>query len=171
MSTPEHPLKLRALVVDDSRIMRSIVMNTLRRTNIAEFEFSEAGDGVEALAKFHPAETDIIFADWNMPNMNGIELARTVRSTPSAAHVPIVMVSSERTPDKMREALQSAGVDAYICKPFTVEEVTQELTAVLATRSARSAAHAAPPAVAPSAPPPAPALGAGFFTRLLNNQG
>ena len=64
------------LVVDDSRIMRTLVMQSLTKTKLAEFTFVEAEDGADALAKFDPAKIDIVFADWNMLNMTGVEFVK-----------------------------------------------------------------------------------------------
>jgi two-component system, chemotaxis family, chemotaxis protein CheY len=124
-------MKLRALVVDDSRVMRAMVMDSLRKTHLAEFEFCEAEDGADALGKFNPKKTDIIFADWNMPNMSGVEFVREVRAMGKTEHIPIIMVTSEKTISKMEEALDSAGANAFISKPFTVEYMQQKLGPVL----------------------------------------
>ncbi|MGH2356146.1 MAG: response regulator [Chloroflexota bacterium] len=146
-------MKLRALVIDDSRVMRNLVMTTLRRTRLAEFEFTEAEDGADGLAKFD-ATTDIVFADWNMPNMTGVEFARHVRAMKLEKHVPIVMITSERTSAKMDEALGSAGADAYICKPFTADDVERKLARVVAGVETKS-------------PPPARTVG--FFSSLARS--
>jgi two-component system chemotaxis response regulator CheY len=124
-------LKVRALVVDDSQVMRGIVMRSLTNSGIADFEFTEAGDGAEALTKFSPANTDIIFVDWNMPVMTGIELVRRVRDNPRAAQVPIVMVTSEKTMGKMEDALDKAHANAYICKPFTIDDLKRQVSPLL----------------------------------------
>ena len=126
-------MKLRALVVDDSRIMRSMVMESLRKTNLAEFEFTEAVDGQDAVQKFHKDKIDIIFADWNMPNMSGVDFARHVRGLGKTEHIPIIMVTSEKTLSKMEEALDNAGANAFISKPFTVEYMLQKLGKVIAS--------------------------------------
>lgn len=152
-------MMLKALVIDDSRVMRSVVMTTLRRSGLAEFEFTEAEDGADGLAKFDPQTTDIVFADWNMPNMTGIDFVRAVRAAHSQPRVPIVMVTSERTTAKMDEALNSAGADAFICKPFTTDDVEQKLSGILA------ALGAGPGAAAPATPAPAARPG-GFFSAL-----
>jgi two-component system chemotaxis response regulator CheY len=143
--------KLRALVIDDSRVMRNMVMEALRRSQLAEFEFTEAEDGAVALAKFDPKTTDIVFADWNMPNMTGIEFVRTVRSTYKSARIPIVMVTSEKTLSKIDEALNNAGANAYITKPFTVDELKNKLGKLI-----ESLGSPAIPAV----------KAAGFFSKL-----
>jgi two-component system chemotaxis response regulator CheY len=73
-------MTIRALVIDDSKVMRSMVMQSLQKTRLADFEFIEAQDGADALEKFDPDEIDIVFADWNMPNMSGIDFVREVRA-------------------------------------------------------------------------------------------
>ncbi len=122
---------LRALVIDDSNVMRNMVMNALRKARLAEFEFVEAVDGADALAKFSPAAIDICFVDWNMPNMTGVEFIRKARARGDAFHVPMVMVTSEQTVTKIEEALAQAGADAYICKPFTHEDMRMKLERVI----------------------------------------
>lgn len=123
--------KLKAMVIDDSRIMRSMVMKSLTNSNLAEFEFVEAEDGMDALEKFDPKETDIIFADWNMPRLNGIDFVRKIRTNKKNAHIPIVMVTSEQTVGKMSEALGRAGATAYICKPFTVADLQRKIDKII----------------------------------------
>ncbi|AMV28031.1 hypothetical protein VT84_26740 [Gemmata sp. SH-PL17] len=118
---------LRALVVDDSRIMRNMVMNALKQSRLATFEFTEASDGADALTKFDPTKFDICFVDWNMPNMNGVEFVKKARAGGTAFHIPMVMVTSEQTMAKIEEALNQAGADSFICKPFTPDDMRVKL--------------------------------------------
>jgi two-component system chemotaxis response regulator CheY len=131
------PMKLRALVVDDSRVMRLMVMDSLNKTNLAKFEFSEAVDGADALSKFDPKRTDIVFADWNMPNMSGVEFVRQVRAMGKTEHIPIVMVTSEKTISRIEEALDSAGANTFISKPFTVQYLLWKIGPVVRALLAR----------------------------------
>ena len=119
-------MNIHALVVDDSAIMRKMVMRSLRESGLADFEFTEAADGAEALEKFDQESQNIIFVDWNMPNMNGLEFAIKVREI-QKRHIPIIMVTTESTMAKVEEALDSAGVDSFIVKPFTVEVLQKKL--------------------------------------------
>jgi two-component system chemotaxis response regulator CheY len=123
--------KLKAMVVDDSKVMRLMVMKSLRQTNLADFEFEEAEDGAVALGKFKESPADIMFVDWNMPNMSGIELVHELRKDSNHPKVPIVMVTSEKTMGKIEEAMDSAGANGYICKPFTVEQLQQKLGKII----------------------------------------
>jgi two-component system, chemotaxis family, chemotaxis protein CheY len=150
-------LKLRALVIDDSRIMRKMVMESLTKTNLAAFEYVEAEDGVDALSKFDPASVDIVFADWNMPKMSGIEFVHKVRGMKAGAETPIIMVTSEKTMGKMEIAMDKAGATGYVCKPFTVEELQRKLSRVIAGIKPRT-----------DGPPP-PAKSGGFFSRLMDS--
>ena len=122
---------IRALVVDDSRVMRNMVMNALKLSRLATFEFTEASDGADALTKFDPANIDMCFVDWNMPNMNGIEFVKRARAGGTAFKVPMVMVTSEQTMAKIEEALSQAGADSYICKPFTPDDMKVKLEKIV----------------------------------------
>ena len=83
-------ITIKALVIDDSRIMRSMVMDGLTKAKLAQFEFVEAEDGEDALAKFNPDQIHIAFVDWNMPKMSGVDFVRKVRALPAdTEHIPL----------------------------------------------------------------------------------
>ena len=124
-------MKLRALVIDDSKIMRAMVMQSLQKSALADFEFTEAVDGADALQKFHPKKIDIVFADWNMPNLSGVDFVREMRRGGKADHVPVVMVTSEKTVSKVEEALDRAGANAFISKPFTVDYIVRKVGPII----------------------------------------
>jgi two-component system chemotaxis response regulator CheY len=130
-------LKLGALVIDDSRVMRNMVMQALQKARLANFTFIEAGDGADALTKLDPATVDVCFVDWNMPNMTGIDFVKKVRSRGDCGHIPMIMVTSEKSIAKIDEALASGGADAYICKPFTVEDMQVKLQKIMVKLEAR----------------------------------
>ena len=108
------------MVVDDSGVMRKMVMTRLSDSKMANFEFVEAVDGKDALTKFDPKEIDIGFVDWNMPEMNGLEFIEAVRSDPHFERLKLVMVTTETEPARMARALM-AGADEFVMKPFTAE--------------------------------------------------
>lgn len=143
---------IAAMIVDDSGIMRKLVMRSITESKLAEFTFVEAGDGADALAKFNPDSTQLLFVDWNMPNMNGIDFIRKIRAV-EKKHTPVVMITTERTVGKVEEAMDSAGVDAYICKPFTTAVLTEKLRPLV--RKLKEEAE-----------PPKPT--GGFFSRLAS---
>jgi len=119
-------MDIHALVVDDSGIMRKMVMRSLNETGLADFTFTQACDGIDALEKFDPKTIDMLFVDWNMPNMNGIDLIRKIRAT-EKGHTPVVMITTESTMGKMDEAMDQVNVDKYIAKPFTAEGLQKRL--------------------------------------------
>lgn len=126
--------KLKALVVDDSRVMRGMVMEALRKSQLADFEFTEAEDGADALVKLAASPIHIAFVDWNMPNMTGIEFVKAARAAARAAKdvpIPMVMVTSEKTIGKIEEALDQAGADGFVTKPFTAEEMAKRLAKIV----------------------------------------
>lgn len=150
-------MKLKALVVDDSRIMRNMVMETLRKTGLAEFEFVEAADGGDAIGKFDPDVIDIAFVDWNMPNLDGIEFARHARSMRRIKAVPVIMVTSESAASKKQAAFDEARITHYITKPFTVEMVKGIVGPILREMGEKNQS-ASQPAAKPTG---------GFFSKLV----
>lgn len=119
--------KVKALVVDDSKIMRSAVKRALDQLMIAEFEYEEAMDGQDALEKFSD-EIDIMFVDWNMPKMTGVEFSRAVRDKGNTDHIPIIMVTAEKSMGKVDTALNEGGANEYLTKPFTADKMHKTIS-------------------------------------------
>jgi two-component system chemotaxis response regulator CheY len=106
---------VRALVVDDSRVVRLIVGQTLREIGM---EVIEAANGIAALEQLELfPDVGLMLLDWNMPEMNGFELLLKVRSQRSYDAVQILMVTSESEAIQVTRAL-SAGANEYLMKPF-----------------------------------------------------
>ena len=113
-----------ALIVDDSRTMRLVLKKIL---NEVGFEVSEAEDGSEALIRLKELDrVDLMLVDWNMPVMDGLEFVRTVRQDNAYDEVPLMMVTTEDTMDRVVEAL-NAGANEYVMKPFTSESIIEKL--------------------------------------------
>lgn len=166
MAENEQPtIKLNALVVDDSRVMRSLVMKALNETELAEFDFIEAGSGSEAIDKFDADKANIIFVDWNMPGMDGIEFARQIRSMHWANHIPIVMITSESGSEKQQNAYDRARITCYVTKPFTAEEIKEKLGPVIDNLVAKGHVTVTQPVAQATNQS---AKQGGFFTSLLN---
>jgi two-component system, chemotaxis family, chemotaxis protein CheY len=136
-------MNVHAMVVDDSGVMRRMVMRALLESKLADFVFTEAVDGADALAKFDPQVIQMLFVDWNMPNMTGIDLVRKIRQT-SPAHVPIVMITTEGTMARVEEALNQCGVDSYVVKPFTAETLCKKLEPLFQKLQDENAENKAP---------------------------
>lgn len=116
----------KVLIVDDSGVMRKIIQKNIKAANLAVDTFVEAGDGKEGLEKLKEGPVDLILCDWNMPNMTGIEFAKTVKNCAEFSAIPIVMITTEGS-DSMRQEASDAGVKGYITKPFTPDQLTAEL--------------------------------------------
>jgi two-component system chemotaxis response regulator CheY len=116
------------LVVDDSPIMRKIVVRTLRQAGYGEHEIREAGDGVEALSEIRGREPAVVLSDWNMPNMNGLDLLRAIRE--ENCRVPFGFVTSESNVEQKSQAA-AAGAAFLLSKPFTADELAAELGRIL----------------------------------------
>lgn len=119
-------MEITAMVVDDSAIMRKMVMRSLTESGVASFTYIEGVDGQDALEKFDPNAVEMIFVDWNMPNMNGLEFVKKVREI-TDHHIPVIMVTTESTMGKVEEAMEDGGVDTFICKPFTTDVLKAKL--------------------------------------------
>ncbi len=119
-------MAINALVVDDSGIMRKMIMRALSDSGLADFSFTEAVDGLDALEKFDPKHTEMLFVDWNMPNMSGIDFIKKIREI-EKKHVPTIMITTESTMGKVEEAMDEAAVDCFVVKPFTPDVLQQKL--------------------------------------------
>jgi two-component system chemotaxis response regulator CheY len=127
---------VKFLVVDDSLTMRRIVVNTLKTIGYADM--IEAADGKEAMAKLLSEGADFLITDWNMPEMNGLELSRWVRSAPQLAAMPILMVTTRGNKEDVIEAMK-ARVNNYIVKPFTAQGLKEKIDAILKTADLKPA--------------------------------
>lgn len=119
---------MKILVVDDSSTMRRIIKNTLVR--LGHQYIKEAEDGIQALEIFKSFDFDIIITDWNMPNMNGLDLVKTIRGSERGKDIPIIMVTTEGGKGEVITALK-AGVNNYIVKPFTPQILKDKLSAII----------------------------------------
>lgn len=114
---------MRALVIDDSKSMRSILSKILLEVG---FTVEEAANGLEALDVIQKEKTDLALVDWNMPDMNGYEFIQEVRKDNAHKDMRIMMVTTETEMNKVVEALE-AGANEYIMKPFTTEMIVEKL--------------------------------------------
>ncbi|PAF46918.1 two-component system response regulator [Helicobacter sp. 12S02634-8] len=120
---------MKLLVVDDSSTMRRIIKNTLQR--LGYDDILEAEHGVEAWQLLDTTENiQVLITDWNMPEMNGLELVKKVRADSRYGDIPIIMVTTEGGKAEVITALK-AGVNNYIVKPFTPQVLKEKLEAVL----------------------------------------
>ena len=126
--------KIRALIVDDSSVMRKIVERSLRQAGIDLGAVAEASNGAEALTVLAENTVDLILCDINMPVMDGIEFVRQLQSVEQAKGIPVVMITTEGSESHVVQAL-SAGARGYIRKPFTAEQVKEHVLPVLGRKA------------------------------------
>lgn len=118
---------MRALIVDDSAMMRKVVERALRQAGVDLTEVMQANNGMEALTMLREAASsntvfDLIFSDINMPTMDGLEFIEQRKQEGLAPGVPVVMITTEGSSPMVMRAL-AAGAKGYICKPFTTEQI------------------------------------------------
>ncbi len=115
---------MKVLLVDDSATMRTIQHRCLNKLGIQDIV--EAEDGRLALDQFGQNTFDIVLTDWNMPNMDGLEFLKAMKANPDWKSVPVLMVTTEGSQDKVIQALQ-LGASGYVKKPFTPEQIKEKL--------------------------------------------
>lgn len=127
-------MSIRALIVDDSSVMRKIVERSLRQAGIDLSDVFQAGNGAEALGVLKDSAVDLILCDINMPVMDGLEFIKQLSGVTNAKGVPVVMITTEGSEAHVVQAL-SCGARGYIRKPFTPEQVKEHVVPVLAGKS------------------------------------
>ncbi len=116
------------LFVEDSPTMRRIIANSLKRLGYSDI--IEAENGVDALDKIEGKTIDLLVTDWNMPEMNGADLVKSIRAMPEYETLPIVMITTRGMKDDVMTAMK-LGVNGYVIKPFTPEILRTKLEAIL----------------------------------------
>ena len=115
---------MRALVVDDSRSMRTIILKQLKELG---FEVYEAENGQQAMSRLHEVKNiHLVLLDWNMPEMDGLEVLSLIRGEPAYKEVRVMMVTTESEMSRVATALE-AGASEYLMKPFDREALLEKL--------------------------------------------
>lgn len=118
------------LIVDDSFPMRAVIKKIIKASGFDIGKFFEAGNGKEALQVMDQQWLDLVLTDYNMPDMNGLELLKAMKQSDTLADIPVVIVTTERG-DRRMEAFFSQGAVAYVKKPFTPEQIKAHLNRIL----------------------------------------
>ena len=119
---------MKIMVVDDSSAMRMMVVRTLRQAGFGGKDVQQAEDGVIALEAIRNSVPDLVLADWNMPNMTGMELLVALRE--ESIDVPFGFITTESSTE-MRQKAAAAGAKFLISKPFTAESFEKALGTVI----------------------------------------
>lgn len=115
------------LVVDDFPTMRRIVRSLLKELGFTNVE--EAEDGQEALGKLKGGDFEFVVSDWNMPNLDGLEMLKQIRADDAMKTLPVLMVTAEAKKENIVAAAQ-AGANGYIVKPFTAATLEEKLNKI-----------------------------------------
>jgi two-component system chemotaxis response regulator CheY len=124
---------LRALIVDDSAVMRKVIERALRQAGLELTEVLQASngeEGLQALRESASAPVSVIMSDINMPVMDGLQFVEALRKENLAVGVPVVMITTENNETFVLRAI-AAGAQSYICKPFTAEQVKARVLPLL----------------------------------------
>ena len=126
---------MRALIVDDSAVMRKVIERSLRQAGLNLLEVLQAANGQEALELLRQDASserrlNLILTDMNMPVMDGLTFLEQKRSENLAAGVPVVIITTEGSQALVLGAI-AAGARGYICKPFTADQIKQRIVPLL----------------------------------------
>ena len=118
------------LIVDDSSLTRAIIAKSIRLSGVAVDGLFQAGDGREGLELLRSRPVELVLTDINMPEMDGVELVRRMRSEENLKEIPVVVISSDGSQARA-EQLRGLGISAYLRKPFTPEAFREIITSIL----------------------------------------
>jgi two-component system chemotaxis response regulator CheY len=118
------------LIVDDSPIMRQVIKKTVRVSGADIGVVYEANNGKEGLEQAQSNWIDLILTDINMPEMNGVEFIRHLKSDEELSSIPVMVISTEGRDEIVQEAMRLGAVD-YITKPFRPEEIGEDIIRIL----------------------------------------
>ena len=120
--------KIKILIVDDENTSKHLMRHHLFTLGFSDV--LEALDGESALTVLRDQKVDLIIADWNMPNLNGVDFFQSIQSNPDLKNIPFLMTSVEGEKEKISEAIQ-AGIRNYIIKPVYAETLNAKIAQML----------------------------------------
>lgn len=126
------PAKAVVMIVDDMQSMRMITRTTLKEQGFRKFV--ECSNGHEALKRLRLMNIDLIICDWDMPEMNGLELLREVRSSERMADIVFVMLTAHSESELIHRSI-TAGVDGYLVKPYQPAALNKRIESLLSARA------------------------------------
>ena len=118
------------LVVDDSLPMRGIVKKIIKASGFNVQQFFEASNGIEALTILNQERLDLVLTDYNMPEMDGLELLDEMQKNEIFKSIPVVMITTEGSKQRLAEFLEKGAAD-YLKKPFAPEEIKEKLNHIM----------------------------------------
>lgn len=125
-----NPGRARLLVVDDSRMIRRVLIALMQKVGFTQID--EAANGLAALELFQVNDYDLVLTDWTMPGLDGIELLRMIRHSTLRSDTPVVLFTGDVSAKRMIEALDS-GANGFVAKPFVPTAVCEKVLRIIAT--------------------------------------
>ena len=123
-------MEYKILIVDDSSVTRAVLKKTIGMTDFPVQDIVQAENGEQALRMLRQEPFDLVMADLNMPQMNGIAMTQRILSDESLKSIPVVVITTEASVSRIEE-LKAAGIRGYVHKPFTAEGIRNMLLEVL----------------------------------------
>lgn len=115
------------LIVDDMKVLRKVLSNTLVKFGIPQENIHLAEDGKEAIEKLKGANVDVIFSDWNMPVMDGLEFLKFCKASEDFKKIPFIMLTSEADKDNVVKAME-VGVNGYLLKSVQMDQLLLKIS-------------------------------------------
>jgi two-component system, chemotaxis family, chemotaxis protein CheY len=126
-------MALDVLIVDHSAAIRKILHRVLLQADLALGQVHEASDGNEALERMRTESVGLVLSEIDMPHMDGLEFLKALKASPAWKSVPVMMVTTEGSQDKVLQALK-LGALGYVKKPFTPDQIKDKLTGLVKVR-------------------------------------
>ena len=120
----------KILIVDDSSVTRAVLKKTIGMTGFPIQDITQAENGKQALQLLRREPFDLVMADLNMPQMNGIEMTRHILADERLKSIPVVVITTEASTTRIEE-LKAVGIRGYVHKPFTAENIRNMLLELL----------------------------------------
>jgi len=124
-------MAINILVVDDSSVMRAMIIKTMKMSDVSVGDIHQAANGQEGLEALDKNWIDLVLLDINMPVMNGEEMVERMKEDPEMKGIPVLVVSTEGSKSRI-ERLEEKGIK-FIHKPFSPEEVQEAINSILGT--------------------------------------
>lgn len=127
-------MSLNVLVVDDSSVMRKMIIRTLNMSGVPVGDVYEAADGQQGLDVLDKNWIDMLFIDVNMPIMDGMEMLNHVRSKPETRDLPVLIISTESNPQRIHKINENRA--GFVHKPFTPESLREKIIELTGVQTA-----------------------------------
>ncbi len=118
------------LLVDDSNVVKAVLFRILTQSSLPINQIYDAANGAEALEILESHRMDLVVADINMPVMDGVEMIEWMRADTRFKHIPVIVISSEGSSSRI-DRLRDLGIEAYIRKPFSSDEIQITFSEIL----------------------------------------